>query len=335
MKKKGLFLMSLVLILAFVFVLTGCGDPEEVDPDEPVEERIDIATATTGGTFYPLGIALSHLLEQQIDGLRASASSSAGSVENIALLRGGETTMAIIQNNIGQWAYEGIEAFEGEPLEDLRMVMPIVVSGYHLLVDEASDIDSWQDVEGTRFVIGRAGSGNESSCAAIFDALGYSFDDINPERIGHSEGFDAVQDGRVDGMLALGGIPMGGISDALMTPGSRAKLVDIPLEEAETINEQYPWIFPFTIPAGTYPDQDEDVQALGHNAYILTTEGMLSEELVYEIVMTTFDEDNIQVLLDSHDAFNNHAFMSPEEYLDFPIPLHPGAERAYEELGLL
>lgn len=52
-----------------------------------------LATATTGGTYYPVGVAIATLVKVRLmasEGVDMSAISSAGSGENIGLMRDGQ-----------------------------------------------------------------------------------------------------------------------------------------------------------------------------------------------------------------------------------------------------
>ena len=59
-----------------------------------------LTTATTGGTYYPVGVALATITKSQLhdtEGISLSAISSAGSMENIKLMRDNQAQFAILQ----------------------------------------------------------------------------------------------------------------------------------------------------------------------------------------------------------------------------------------------
>lgn len=78
---------------------------------QAAEERSYLmATASTGGTYYPVGVALSTLIKvklQPTQNIGMSAISSAGSGENIKLLRDNEVQFAILQGLYGAYAWKG------------------------------------------------------------------------------------------------------------------------------------------------------------------------------------------------------------------------------------
>ena len=85
-----------------------------------------LATASTGGTYYPVGVAISTLVKVKLEpgqGIGMSAVSSAGSGENIRLLRDNEAQFGILQGLFGYYAATGTGPLESDcPQKDLRSV---------------------------------------------------------------------------------------------------------------------------------------------------------------------------------------------------------------------
>ena len=79
-----------------------------VAPSAQAQDRQYImATATTGGTYYPVGVAIATLSKLKLEpqyGFSLSAISSAGSGENVKLMREEEAQFAILQGLYGAWA---------------------------------------------------------------------------------------------------------------------------------------------------------------------------------------------------------------------------------------
>src|SRR5690606_17005239 len=85
-----------------------------------------------------------------------------------------------------------------------------------------------------------------------------------------------------------------------------------------------------TAPAGTYGGQDEDVTLFGVKALYVTSSAMTDDE-VYTIVTAILD--NLDAFRAIHPAL---ADLTTEDFLSgLGAPLHPGAERAYQEAGVL
>ena len=208
--------------------------------------------------------------------------------------------------------------------------MPLFDSVYHFLVSE--EINNLQDLRNKKFIVGRIGSGIETSSRLLMEALGMTYDDFKPEFLGQSEAMDAIKNGLTNGTMTNGGLPISSVSDLMATPFRRFKLLSLLDEEILAITKAEPWIFPATIPAGTYLNQPEDIQTLRHVSYIGTTVDM-PEELAYQIVKTIFE--NLDWLRQSHAAWNNLSLDAVnEKFLNFTVPVHEGALKYYREIGI-
>lgn len=298
------------------------------------KEFITITTATTGGSFYPSGVALAQLFTEQLGDkldLNFSAQSSAGSVENIDILKKKEAEIAYLQNNVILWAYEGNHQFEGNPYSTLRTLLPMFSSQYHFFVSK--EINNLRDLRNKKFVVGRPGSGTETSSKLVMEALGITYDDFQPEFLGQTEAADGLRNGLVDAINMVGGSPIAAVSDLMATPVKRFKFLSLSDEEISVINKAEPWMLPMTIPAGTYLNQPDDIKTLGHAVFLSTTVDM-SEDLAYQIVKTTFE--NLDWLRQSYAAWKKLSLDSVnEKFLNFAVPVHEGALKYYREIGLV
>ena len=93
------------VVAAFALLL---GSVSRVQAAE--ERNYLLATASTGGTYYPVGVALATLVKVKLQPkhkIGMSAISSAGSGENVKLLRENEVQFAILQGLYGAYAWEG------------------------------------------------------------------------------------------------------------------------------------------------------------------------------------------------------------------------------------
>jgi len=106
-------------------------------------------------------------------------------------------------------------------------------------------------------------------------------------------------------------------------------------EEITMGNKSVPYYIRSQIPAGTYAGIDYDVNTLAVSG-IFVTNANQDEELIYEITKALWS-DTARKLLD-----NGHAkgkAITLETSLDgvagIGVPLHPGAERFYKEMGML
>ncbi len=328
------FLLMLTMVFVFIGFLWAGGAQETEAERTGIKDFYTITTATTGGSFYPTGVALAQLWSEQLGdklGTRFSAQTSAGSPENVDILDKNEAEIAYMQNNVVLWAYRGTNMFEGKPHKNFRLILPMFSSTYHFMVDK--NINSLSALRGKRFVVGRPGSGTETSSRLVLEALGISYDDIKAEFLGQSEGLEALRNGQVDGVLAVGGHPISAVSDIMATPTRRFKMLNVAEDELQKINKAEPWMIPTEIPADTYPNQTTPIRTLKHMVFLLVKEDM-NPEVVYQIVKTTWE--NMDWLRESHGAFNRMSIdLADEDFFNFEVPVHEGAKRYYREIGKL
>jgi len=84
-----------------------------------------------------------------------------------------------------------------------------------------------------------------------------------------------------------------------------------------------------TVPAGTYPNQNEDVQVIGYATHIVAS-CKLPEDTVY--AMTKAMAQNASSMAAVNKAM---ADMTPQSMSqDVGVPFHPGAAKFYKEEGI-
>jgi uncharacterized protein len=307
---------------------------------EPDQHRYILATATTGGTFYPVGVAMATLSKQILEaehGVSLAAISSAGSEENLRLMRTGQAQFAILQGLYGAWAWHGGGRLAGEPpFEELRSVTALWPNVEHFLVRarfaEQGDVSDLAALAGRRFSIGARYSGTEGSNRYLLTRLGLDPDrDFGLVYQGYGASADAFQNQLIDGMNTPAGVPVGAVTRAMAAARGDAILLGFTPAQLEAVNLDYPglWQF-FDIPTDTYPHQIEPVRTIAQ-ANLLAVTADVPDEHVYQLLATLYD--NLGFLHAFHAATRA---MSLDSALDgLPVPLHPGAVRFFRERGLL
>ncbi|MEW9503097.1 TAXI family TRAP transporter solute-binding subunit [Jeotgalibacillus marinus] len=323
MKKfKLVMLASLLVVLSACSPGGGTGDGNQF---------ITIATASTGGTYYPIGVGLGNLWSQELkeEGINASGQSSAGSIENIDLMKEGEAHFSILQGLMTDQAYNGEGSFEGKAYEDLRTISMIWPNVEHfVLKDSEIETGTIADIEGTSFSVGPQASGTEQSTLVIMEGLGLTKDHITPEYLGYDDTISAMRDGRLDGGSLPAGVPVAAITD-MYASNVGASVLEVSDEQFEQITDISNAWYQYTIPAETYPNQTEDIETIAQPNILVATID-LDEETVYQLTKTLFE--NLDFMYDVHSSAKE---MTLETALDgLPAPLHAGAYKYFEEVGM-
>ena len=333
MKQKH-WLVALIILVALSLVVVGCGGGGAGGDKKAAPakiQNINIATATTGGVYYPLGNAMSQLFNQKIPGIKASAGATAGTPQNILLMQKKEAEVAFAQNGVAFYAYNGKEMFKDKPTKFLRGITNLYPNVMHIVVAANSSIKSVKDFEGKKFVPGAIGSATEINSKEILSLYGLDYKDkknVKGEYLGYSEAAEALKDGRVDGILIAGGLPTSSVLDAASS--LKIRILSIEPEMIAKLKETMPWYYEITIPKGTYIGQTEDVKTVAV-ANLLICRDDLSNELVYN--MTKALHDNQKDLVAAHSAAKD---MKLQDALKgMTVPMHPGAEKYYKEKGIM
>ena len=318
------------LCTALAVLLTACS--ENLAGNRPYI----LTTATTGGAYYPIGVAIATITKSQLEpehGISLSAISSAGSQENIKLLRDNQAQFALLQGAFAAWGWAG-EGPVSRPQEHLRSVGAMWQNVEHfVLVNRlvrSGDLSDLAHLDGERFVLGARNSGAEQTGRYILDALGIDYENsMNLAWMGYGGAANAIQDGNIVGMNVPAGAPVSAITQAFAQLGDRLTILDFTEEQLEAINRRYNLWDWYEFPPETYPNQSRTVRSVA-SPNVLATRRDIPEDAVYHITRTIWE--NLTALQNIHGA-------TREMELELAVrglgaPLHPGAIRYYREQGL-
>lgn len=324
-KKRGLVLL-LVLSLVVVFAV-GCGGGEDgQDGGQQAAETkfINIGTGGTAGTYYPLGGAVAEILNNNMDNVNATAESTGASVANINLLNGGTVDMAFIQNDVSYYADNGTELFEGKKVEGLRCLATLYPETCQLITLKDTGITSVADFKGKKIAVGAAGSGVEANARQILAANGITYEDIDEQYLSFAEAASGLKDGNIDAGFITAGYPTAAIQD--ISAQHDVVLVSLADETINNLIEKYPFYTKMTIAAGTYQNQEEDVQTLAVKAMLVATDKM-DDQTAYDTVKAIYT--NLDRLVAAHSVGK---IITLDTAMDgVSIPMHPGAEKYFNE----
>ncbi|MDI9480271.1 MAG: TAXI family TRAP transporter solute-binding subunit [Syntrophomonadaceae bacterium] len=319
---------SIVLLLTLAMLATlaiGCGSSESGDQTPQAQTQyINIATGGTAGTYFPLGGAMAEILNSNIPGVNATAEATNASVANVNLLNGGSVQLAFIQNDISYYASEGVEMFADNQVSGLQALATLYPETVQIITLDKSGINTVADMKGKRIAVGAAGSGVEANARQILAANGITYDDINVQYLSFAEAANGLKDGNIDAGFITAGFPTAAIQD--IAAQHNVVLIPVTDETADKLIAQYPFYTRVTIPAGTYPKQDEDVQSVAVKAMLVTTEGM-DEQMAYDVTKAIYT--SLDKLKAAHSV---GALITKESAKDgISIPMHPGAEKYFNE----
>lgn len=329
-KLKRITLLGLILLLGIV--ISACGSTESGTSTNGTDEskgegngngeeqgwpdRLVIGASSPGGALYVFGGIAGSVINQQL-GISESIQDLGGGRANIQLLHEGDIHLGLASDT------EATELYYDGGMTEISSILPIANYGFQLVVREDSDFETWSDLERAVVSVGTANSSNDAGARVMFEALG-----IEPKEIingGHADNSSMFRDGLLDAMLVGSIAPVPAFAEVDTTQPLR--LLPLSEEEMQTIEATSPMFSRTTIPGGSYRGTSEDVETLSHWAIIYASKS-LPEDLVYEITKELYGAQ--QAFQDGEAS----AVVEPEYVTELAIPLHPGAYKYYEELGL-
>lgn len=306
------------LALAMAIGVAGCGD--EVKGDKV----LNIATGGTAGTYYPIGNAISEIINKNVQGVNASAQSTGASVANINMLAEGQVEMAIVQNDIAYYAVNGQNTFD-KKIENLRGIASLYPETFQFVTTVDSGIMTVEDMKGKRVAVGVKGSGVEANVRQILQAYGMSYNDIDEQFLSFAEGATALKDGTVDVACVTAGYPTPSVQDV----AAQQKIRLIPLDEQKitTLTIDYPFYTRTVIPAGIYQGFEQEIPTVSVMAILVATD-KVDDKTGYDVTQAIFS--NTDKIIAAHPAAKSIEKKSALAGMGF-IKMNEGAEKFLKE----
>ena len=344
-------IVALVLAATMVFALVACGGgsssgnadtatPAETstpaDTSAPAETtpapaasgekvKITLATGGTSGTYYAVGGVLGTVLGPKLTLSDLSVESTGASKANVNMITDGEAQMAILQSDVINYAHNGTNTFEGEVEDNALWIAGIYNETVQILAKPG--INNVADLKGKTVCVGDVGSGTEVNAWQVLGAAGLTKDDIKVVNGSFQDGVDQLKDGKIDAAFTVAGAPTTAIVDYATT--NELNLVSLSDSELAAIRSEYPFLVQDNLPAGTYTGQANDVVCVAVQAALVASKD-LSEDVVYEFTKAMFES---QADLEAGHA--KFGFLDAKVASVGTVPLHPGAEKYYKEIGVL
>ncbi|GEK08524.1 TAXI family TRAP transporter solute-binding subunit [Pseudoalteromonas peptidolytica] len=301
------------------------------------ERSYILATASSGGTFYPVGVAIATLAKLKITpqhGMSVSAITSAGSGDNLKLMRNKEAELAILQGLYGAWATQGKGAMSTAGKQDyLRSVTMLWQNVEHFVIDKkyakTGNVSDLKNLYSQGFGIGKRNSGTEGSGKHIMAALSIDSEKFTLVHKGYAGSANALQNGQIAGMNIPAGVPVSAITSAYAADAQGITVLDFTDEQLQKVNGGTELWSRFEIPANTYPGQTQAIKTIAQPNFLAVHKDM-NEEDVYLLTKTIYE--NLVFLQTIHKA--TKAMAIEKALIGLPAKLHPGALKYYQEIGI-
>ena len=289
---------------------------------------ISLGTATPGGGFPLYGDAFAEVMNDADKTLAIEPRNTKGSNENIPLLEAGQLDLALVAGEPTYEAFMGI----GRPRTKLKILTAMYSSPGMFVVRADSPYKTIRDLVDKPVAFGAKGSGLPILSRYVLDGLGLKQDDdfqsIYLDRA--ADGPTMVLDGRVAALWGAG-IGWPGFATMAASPGG-ARFIAPDAGEIARIRAKHTFLKPLTVPAGSYPNQNAPIDALGSWSFILAREN-LPDDVAYRLarslhgVESTFCKKLAQACETT--AANTVAAVPNVDLI------HPGVLKYFREIGVV
>jgi TRAP transporter TAXI family solute receptor len=299
-----------------------------------------IGTGGAGGTYFPIGGLIANAISNPpgsrpcdkggscgVPGLVAIAVSTNASVANMNAIQAGQLDAGLAGAQSVTQGYLGEGKFVGNKKDKVRMIANLYPEDMHLVLPKGVSLGSLKDLNGKKVGVAAAGSGTQVSVKMILKHYGIKADE---QDLNLGQSVQRLADGQVDAFFYAGGWPFAALIQLGSTKGF--ELYKFSADEIKAINGIIPYYIPSKIPAGAYENIAYDVPTVAVSGQLVTSVDQPTD-LVYQITKALWNK-NTRKLLDKGHAKGKQITLE-SALAGVLIPLHPGAEKFYKEVGMI
>ena len=284
-------------------------------------------TGPQGGSWYPLGGAISNFVRQAEGGPRVRVLPGGG-ITNVKAVEAGKADLGL--GNV----VSTIDAIAGrppfaEPAVNLRHLATFYPQVFQIVVRVDSGVTTVADLAGKALAVGLRGHTGEQMARHVLQIYGLTYDDMaEVNHISYTDAVSLMKDGHIDCFMVVTTVPAGaGMDVAASRDIDVLALPEDKLAALRGLNAQY---VPRTIPAGTYPGQDTDIATFGTWTQLIARSDMPDDD-AYTITRAV--AENLAAMSAIVQAMDGIGLDQLAQ--DVGVPLHPGAARYYREVGAI
>jgi TRAP transporter TAXI family solute receptor len=294
----------------------------------PVEaETYRFMTGPQGGSWYPLGGAISNYVQRSLDDVRVRVMPGGG-ITNVMAVQAGKAQLGLGNVTTTVDAIAGNPPFR-EPATEVRHLATLYPQYFQFVVAADGGIETVADMAGRAIAVGPRGHSGEQASLQVLDVYGLTYDDLsNVNHVGYTDAVSLFKDGHVDAYTVFTTIPAGAVMDTASARSVRVlSLADDKLEALKAHNPQY---VRSVIPQGTYPDMAGEVRTFGTWTHVIARAD-LPDDAAYGIVEALSEHlGDLAAVVKAMDGMTLESLATP-----VGVPFHPSAERFYRDRGVL
>jgi hypothetical protein len=189
-----------------------------------------------------------------------------------------------------------------------------------------SGINKISDLKGKAITTQQRGNTGEVITKHFLEANGLTYNDVKVSFVGYTDSVNQMKDGHAVAFGLNTQAPAGAVMD--LAAAREIKMFDQKdiYQKMLALNPSYKLI---TLPKGTYPKQDKDLELIGFFTHVVAS-CKLPADQVYTMTKTIADNTKTLATVAKDIATLKPAGMAA----DIGVPFHPGAAKYYKEVGI-
>jgi hypothetical protein len=333
------------MALASIFLLAVAASPMPAQAqDKSASASVQffrIGTGPTTGVYFPVGAMIASVISNPpgsrpcarggscgVPNLIAVAQATQDSVERLGDIADRGLESALVQSDVAYLAYAGKGPFARAKVSNLRAIAKLYPEYLHVVASGDAKIRSFVDLKGKRIGLDSDGSGTRIMAKTVFPQVGLKVSDMTMRAIGVSSAADQMRARTLDAFAFTSGVP----SELILRLAEDMPIRLLPISPAvadRIAKSGRPGLFPGEIPDGIYKGIAATPTVATDALWVVSAE--TDSNLVYQLARALWNPSNRRLLDAGHPAGRS---MQAAAALDgLTIPLHPGAERYYQEMG--
>ena len=240
-------LLAVIVLVGFLITYQYVGAP----PPKVVR----IATGANNGAYYTFAQEYARLLAS--DGITLEVVPTAGSVENLELLKSGEVSLALIQGG----------SATRDDKERLQSLGSLFLEPVWIFVRRQSAVKRFLELKGNRVSVGIAGSGTHLLATQLLSAAGITETNTQLIREETTQAIDSLSNGKIDAAFFVASPEAPIIRKLFAAPA--VELLNF--DRAAAYGRRFPFLTPVTLSEGVIdlqqniPDHDTPLVAASAN----------------------------------------------------------------------
>jgi len=315
---------TIIVCLVVAWVVAGLVAPATVSSAS--KKLLAVGSTQTSSSHYAYFVAFAKVINTKVPEVGLSVVETGATVDNLNRMRKGELDMGMLTMHTNYEIYHGLGAWQGKPFTDQYVLWVYALAPSNYIVRRDSGVKTVYDLDGKSFNPGMRGSASEKTTEACLGALG-----IKPKyyRGGTDDTLSSIKDNRIVGYVKSGAgfiIDASSMDLATFVP---IRILGFSDQDIAKVQAQYPHFGSISVPQGMFKDSPAYKTFVLVNGVIAKKD--LSADLAYKMVKAVCENMEDQVA-----AFPSLKGMSLAQLTmeHTSIPLHPGAVKYYQEIGM-